>query len=141
MSWQKVISSDISQLKDDNEDIVDLFSNKEITLQTAFCKKFDCDFPFDFVHLVWTPFHLERSWNSDEGNKICDTALPLFPDLGESSLNTYCLESTLLFISAKEYSIEVTTEDKLFWLPFEPKFLKKMSLLICEHMLSIICNN
>ena len=45
------MSFGISELKDDNEDVVDLFSNKEVTLQSAFCKKI-CDFPFDFVHLI-----------------------------------------------------------------------------------------
>ena len=141
MSWQKATSSSISELKDDNENIVDLFSNKEIILQTAFCKKSDYDFSFGFIRLIWTYFHLERSWNAVESWKIkFVTLLSLFPDLGESSLNAYCLESTLLFIS-EDCSIEIATENKLFWLLFEPKFLKKISLLICEHMLSLICNN
>jgi len=37
-------------LRDDDEEVVEhLLSNKEVTLQTAFCRKSDCDLPFDFI--------------------------------------------------------------------------------------------
>lgn len=87
----------------------------------------DTDLEWSSIHITGDGDEDALKSDGDREDKVCDngTAL-LFSVSGESTLNTYCPEFTLLSVEHCSIEVAVFIEGKLICLlPFEPKFLKK----------------